>query len=97
MATQLRRYEIAEGRMDDFLAAFPRMIPVRNQYGFSVDFAYADRDNNQFVWSTTHKGDIDAFKAAEAVYVDSPERIAALEALRGLVDKAHVAMVETVD
>ena len=97
MATQLRRYEIVEGRMDEFLAAFPRMIPVRNQYGFSVDFAYADRDNNQFVWSTTHEGGVDAFKAAEAVYADSPERAVALEALRGLVDKAHVAMVETVD
>ncbi len=97
MATQLRRYEIVEGRMDEFLAAFPRMIPVRNQSGFSLDFAYADRDNNQFVWSTTHEGDIDAFKAAEAVYADSPERAIALEGLRGLVDKAHVAMVQAVD
>lgn len=96
MATQLRRYQIAEGRMDDFLAFFPTMSPVRASHGFSVDFAYADRENNEFVWSTTHDGDVDAFKAAEAIYNDSPARAQALKGGVGLVEAMHVSMVEQV-
>jgi hypothetical protein len=96
MATQLRRYEIAEGRLDDFLKAFPAMIPVRNQYGFSVDFAYGDHENSQFVWSTSHDGDQAAFEAAEAVLKDAPERAEALKGLAGMVEKLHVTMVESI-
>jgi hypothetical protein len=96
MATQLRRYEIAEGRMDDFLAFFPKMGPVRTQYGFTVDFGYVDRENNQFVWSTSHPGDIAAFKAAEEIYSASPERAEALKSGAGTVEKMHVAMVDSI-
>lgn len=94
MATQLRRYEIAEGRMDDFLVFFPSMLPVRTQFGFTVDFGYVDRENNQFVWSTSHEGDVDAFKAAEATYSTSPERLEAVKGAAGIVEKMHVSMVE---
>ena len=44
MATQLRRYEIAEGRLDDIANWFPAIVPVRAKFGFTVEFAYADRD-----------------------------------------------------
>jgi len=53
MATQLRRYTIAEGQMDRFVAWFPNIIPAREAYGFTVDWAYADREHNQFVWSVS--------------------------------------------
>ena len=44
MATvQLRRYELVPGQMDDFLAWFPRIVAVRDKFGFKVLFAYAGR------------------------------------------------------
>ena len=42
---QLRRYVMEPGRMDEFLTWFPRLLPVRQQYGFRVLFALADREH----------------------------------------------------
>ena len=93
MATQLRRYEVTEGELDRFIEWFPKILPVREKYGFNVNFAYADRDNNEFVWSVSHPGD---FEAAEAVYSESPERTAAFEGFDNPVIGLHVAMIEEV-
>ena len=96
MATQLRRYEVAEGGLDRLVEWFPRIVPVRAKFGFTVDFAYADRENNQFVWSTSRPGDVASFEAAVAEYNDSPERAAAFEGFESPVTAMHVAMVDSV-
>jgi hypothetical protein len=70
-ATQLRRYEINPGEMDDFLVAWRGVVAIREQYGFRVVFAYVNDEANEFVWAIAHDGDFDA--AAEAYYA-SPER-----------------------
>lgn len=93
MATQLRRYTIAEGQMDRFVAWFPNIIPAREKYGFTVDFAYADREHSQFVWSVSHQGD---FEAALNEYNDSPERKAAFEGFESPVKEMVLAMVDKV-
>jgi hypothetical protein len=72
--TQLRRYEINPGEMEQFLAAWRGIVPIRAQYGFRVDFAYVNDEVDEFVWAITHDGD---FGAAEAAYYASPERAAA--------------------
>jgi hypothetical protein len=93
MATQLRRYEIAEGAMDRMVEWFPKIIPVRQKFGFEVNFAYADRETNQFIWSVSHPED---FEAADAVYGDSPERSAAFVGFESPVTAMYVAMVDEV-
>jgi len=93
MATQLRRYEVVDGGLDRLVEWFPNIIPVREKYGFTVNFAYADREANEFVWSVSHPDD---FKAAEAVYNDSPERTAAFVGFDNPVAKLHVTMVDEV-
>jgi hypothetical protein len=90
---QLRRYEVVPGMMDDFLAWFPNIIPVRAKYGFQVLFAYADRERNEFVWAVAHDGDFDA---AFEVYNVSPERAAVFKDQPTRVAKMHLAMVEPV-
>lgn len=94
--TQLRRYEIKPGEMDDFLAAWRGAVPVRRQHGFEVVFACADRQANEFTWVVRHDGDFDA---AEKAYYASPERAALPVDPAVHLDAAHVAMVEpqTVD
>lgn len=91
---QLRRYELTDGAMDAFVAWFPSIVGVRAQYGFTVEFAYADPGTNQFVWAVSHAGDEAAFKAAEAVYSDSPERAACFAGQPKRVDAMHLAMVQ---
>ncbi len=91
MATQLRRYEVDPERLDELVAWFPKIVKVREQYGFTVDVAYADRENHQFTWSVSHPGD---FEAALAEYERSPERAAAFEGFVSPVTKMYVSMVE---
>ena len=91
MAVQFRRYEIVPGELDAFLEWFPNVVAARQKYGFKVLFAYADRQNNEFVWAVSHDGDFDA---EVEVYQTSPERAAAFEGVPVRVAKAHVAMVE---
>jgi heme-degrading monooxygenase HmoA len=93
VAVQFRRYEIVPGQMDAFIEWFPRIAAVREQFGFKIEFAYADRENDEFVWAVSHEGDFDAaFEALSA----SPERAAAFEGQPNRVTTAHLAMVERV-
>lgn len=72
---QLRRYTLAPGKADEFLARWEAHIPaLRSQFGFAIKFAYLDRENGVFVWAVAHAGDREAFLAAEKAYYDSPER-----------------------
>lgn len=93
MATQLRRYSVAEGGLDRLAEWFPKIVTVREKFGFTVDFAYADRENNEFVWAVSHPGD---FEGALARYNDSPERAAVFEGFESPVTAMHLAMVDEI-
>lgn len=97
MATQLRRYEIEPGKLDEFVAWFAGLIPARASYGLSLDFAYADHENSEFIWSTSADGDIDAFKEIEATYNASPERAAVYGDYKPPVNKLNVSFVAVHD
>jgi hypothetical protein len=89
-SVQLRRYEIKPGAMTAFLDAVRAAFPVREQYGFAVEFALVDEERNQFVWAVSHDGD---FAAAEAAYYDSPERAALPTNPADFIDVMHLGMV----
>ena len=90
--TQLRRYEINSGEMDDFLVAWRGVVAIREQYGFRVVFAYVNDEANEFVWAIAHDGDFDA--AAEQYYA-SPEREAVDPNPVDNISVMHVHMVRT--
>lgn len=93
MATQLRRYDVIEGQMDSLVEWFPNIVAVREQFGFTVEFVYADRENNELVWAVSHPGDYDA---AYEEFVASPERAAVFAGQPDRVSAMHVSMVDTV-
>lgn len=93
---QLRRYRIEPGRMADFVDWFPTLLPVREQYGFSVRFAYADHALSTFTWATSHEGDEAAFAEAEAVYNASPERAAVFETFPRVITQQVNGFVQDV-
>jgi hypothetical protein len=94
MRTQLRRYDLAdEAGLGRLAAWFPSLIPVREKYGFTVHWAYADYDNLQFVWAVSHDGD---FEAAMAQYDPSPERAAVFSGFDNPIVKMHVSFVDKV-
>jgi hypothetical protein len=93
MAVQLRRYEVIEGQMDSLIEWFPTVAAAREKFGFTIEFVYADRENNQLVWAVSHPGDFDA---AYEEFAASPERAAAFEGQPARVAQMHLAMVDAV-
>ena len=91
---QLRRYVIEPGRMDDFLAWFPAVLPVREQYGFRVLFALADREHEIFNWAVAFDGDEAAFTEGAETYNASPERAAAFEAFPYCISSMELCFAE---
>ena len=91
--TQLRRYQLVDGAMDGFLQWFPTIRAAREQYGFKVEFLFADREHNQVVWAVSHPGDFDT---AFETFAASPERAAAFEGQPKRVEEMVVAMIDPV-
>ena len=93
---QLRRYEIAPGRMADFLEWFPTILPVREQFGFRVLFALASEEFSTFTWAVAHDGDEAAFLEVEQRYTASPERATAFEAFPQCITDKQVGFATPV-
>ena len=79
MTVQLRRYEVERGGLARLVEWFPTIAQVRDQYGFTIEAAYADQENSEFVWIVSYPGNLDDFESAVATYNESPERAAAFE------------------
>lgn len=75
---QLRRYQVVDGRMDDFLNWFPQMRAVRESVGFRVLWTYVVPSTNEFVWAIAHDGDQDEFERTVERFRELPERAEAL-------------------
>ena len=76
MSDQLRQYQIAPGRMEDFIDACRQseVLKLRERFGFEFVAAWVIEDENKFVWVVRHPGDDGDFKAAEEAYYASSER-----------------------
>ena len=96
MTVQLRRYELEPGRMADFLAWFPELVPARAQYGFRLLFAYVDDANDTFTWAVEHDGDEAEFTDVEATYNASPERAKVFETFPACITGMQIGFVRSV-
>ena len=71
---QLRRYVVKPGEMADFTEVFFRdVVPLREQYGFTVLGVWRPDGGDEFVWIV---GAGDDFAELDARYYASPERAA---------------------
>ena len=95
MAVQLRRYEVEKGGLGRLAEWFPTIAAVRDQYGFTIEGAYADEENSEFVWIVSYPGDVDAFESAVESYNESPERAAAFDGFDSPVTKMHLSYVSS--
>ena len=93
---QLRRYVLEPGRMADFLAWFPSVVPVREQFGFRVLFALAEHEHNTFTWAVAHDGDEADFLEVEAEYNASPERARAFETFPACIADKEIGFATSV-
>jgi hypothetical protein len=94
---QLRRYDINPGELDGWVAHWrENVLPIRQQFGFTVLFAHADHVNSQFVWAVSYEGSPEALSARDREYHDSPEWAARNKGKGGPIKRATVAFVDQI-
>jgi hypothetical protein len=95
---QLRRYQIAVGKMPEFTSWLnSTLIPVRESFGFRVEFQLVDREASEFVWCVSLDGDQDYFLKIQEQYNESPQRAKAVENLPKCIDSMQISFVEALD
>ncbi len=74
MVSQLRMYRAKPGELDAFIEEWKaRVVPLRRQFGFTVDGAWSIPDKEEFIWIISYDG-AEGFEARDAAYYASPER-----------------------
>ena len=96
MEVQLRDYQIAPGRMDDWIRAWRHgVVPLRRSAGFHVLGAWVGSGHDRFMWLLGYDG-ADGFSAADARYYASTSRAALDPDPAVLVIRAKDTMVQSV-
>jgi hypothetical protein len=91
---QLRRYEILPGELPAFVSWWSEWMPtVRTDAGFTIEFAYVDEENNEFVWAVSTLTDRAGFEAIEDAYMKSAERARAFDGVPDRTAAKHVSIV----
>jgi hypothetical protein len=97
MTLQLREYVIAEGHLEDFVAAWlAGVVPLRLRLGFRIEGAWTDPSERRFVWLLGHDGDEDEFERLNAAYYASPERAAVDPDPAQWVDQSRQTFVRSI-
>jgi hypothetical protein len=94
---QLRRYRINEGMFDDFVEWMrDDLLPMRAEYGFRIEFAYADPEKLLFTWAVSVEGDEAGFVEFEQHYNASPERAAVFAGQPKRIAEMEIRFVKAV-
>ena len=95
---QLRRYKIADGKLPEFISwLHSTLIPVRESFGYRIEFQLVDREASEFVWCVSLEGDEAEFLAIQQRYNDSVERAKAFETFPKCIDSMQISFVEALD
>jgi hypothetical protein len=95
--TQLRRYTLNPEHAAAFFTWWQdRIVPVRLEYGFTIEFAYFEREGMDFVWAVSLEGDTDEFMRVEHDYTRSKGRMLALDGVPPWTTNQHIALVDPV-
>ena len=73
------------------------LIPVRESFGFRVEFQLVDREASEFVWCVSLDGDEENFLKIQEQYNESPQRAKAVETMPKCIDSMQISFVEALD
>jgi hypothetical protein len=94
---QLRRYRIAGPDLPAYVEWFrSELTPLRHQFGFSVEFAFALPTTGEFVWAASYPGGRQQYETADAAYFGSDARKVMISHLPCDVDIQSVEFVQSV-
>jgi hypothetical protein len=95
---QLRRYKIAQGMMPTFTAwLHSTLIPVREGFGFRIEFQLVNPEASEFVWCVSLSGNQEEFLKIHEEYNSSAQRALAFETFPNCIDSMQISFVEALD
>lgn len=95
---QLRRYQIASGKMAEFTSWLnSTLIPVRVGFGYRVEFQLVDHQSGEFVWCVSLAVDEAEFLTIQERYNASSERAKAFETFPNCIESMNISFVEALD
>lgn len=68
MITELRRYRIAPGRMDSWLAFFAQAVQEHVRRGMRVEYVGVDRETSTFIWLRSFQDEADREETKAGFY-----------------------------
>lgn len=91
---QLRRYELVPDLAEDFVAWVKNDIyPLREKFGFKVEWTYFDMANSQLIWMASADCNELEFEALDARWQQSDERAQAAIKMPAALIKIHASFV----
>lgn len=73
------------------------LIPVRDSFGFRVEFQLVDQQADEFIWCVSLAGDEESFLKVQEQYNTSSERAKAMETFPACIDSMQISFVEALD
>ena len=94
---QFRRYELERDGAKDFVAwAVNEIFPLRENFGFTVEWSYFDEANSQLIWMASADGTASDFESLSNVWEKSAERAEAVKLMPPALIKINASIVEPV-
>ena len=92
----LRTYTINKGMMDDWLALFPKLIPVMEDAGIKVESTWVNEDRTKFIWIRSYGDSVENIATAEAAFYGSEWWLANVVHVRSHLAHREIVQIETV-
>ena len=92
----LRTYTINKGMMDDWLALFPKLIPVMEDAGIKVESTWVNEERTKFIWIRSYGDSVENIATAEAAFYGSEWWLANVVHVRSHLAPREIVQIETV-
>ena len=92
----LRTYTINKGMMDDWLALFPKLIPVMEDAGIKVESTWVNEERAKFIWIRSYGDSVENIATAEAAFYGSEWWLANVVHVRSHLAHREIVQIETV-
>ena len=92
----LRTYTINKGMMDDWLALFPKLIPVMEDAGIKVESTWVNEERTKFIWIRSYGDSVENIVTAEAAFYGSEWWLANVVHVRSHLAHREIVQIETV-
>jgi len=91
----LRTYTINKGMLDDWLELFPKLVPIMEEAGITVESTWVNVEHSQFIWIRSYGGSVDNIEKREAAFYSSDWWVANVDHVRSHLAHRDIVQIET--